>query len=71
MKTVYVAERGFDSEGFSILGVYETREEAEAAIEAHTVATGDVGADYYEIEEFVLGEGSGMAALMGPPEGVL
>ena len=30
---VYIAERGFDYEGFQIMGVYTTREDAQEKVE--------------------------------------
>lgn len=46
---VYVAERYTDYEGFSILGVYSTKEAAEAA-NARDIENGD----HHDIEEYEL-----------------
>lgn len=51
MKTVYVAQREYDCEGFMILGIFETREEAEE----RTKRGGTYG-DFHDIEKFVIGE---------------
>jgi len=47
---VYVAERGCDYEGFSIIGIFETRKEAQSACDEAR------GGDFYEIEEYFIGD---------------
>lgn len=48
----YIAERGYHHEGFTILGVFTTREAAESVIEADKKKV--TGGDYWYVEEFEL-----------------
>ena len=47
---VYIAQAHYDYEGFSIIGVYATKEAAELAVEEKRRSGGY--ADSYEVEEF-------------------
>ena len=49
---VYVAERGYDYEGFTILGIFSTREKAQEACDNDKWEDGRKRGDSYDIEEF-------------------
>ena len=53
---VYVAERHIDYEGFTILGVFSTKELAENANASDTWEDGRLRGNFYEIEEYELKE---------------
>jgi hypothetical protein len=57
---LYVAERGYDYEGFTIIGIFSTREAAEAACEndrrppTDRYSPGVSRGDSHSVEEFEL-----------------
>ena len=51
---LYVAECNFDYEGFDIIGVFDTKEKAEAACENHKYKDGEKRGDGRAVEEFEL-----------------
>jgi len=48
MKTVYIAEQWYKYEGFNILGVFESKDDAQKAIDEDSKSY----ADWHKIEEF-------------------
>lgn len=60
--SVFVAERGYDYEGFQILGIFRTAEEAEkACMEDYTeyMFGRRMNGDYHGIGQYVIGKGEG------------
>ena len=49
---VYIAERCFDYEGFTIIGVFKTRDAAQKACDNDRDKTGRKNGDSHEVEEF-------------------
>ncbi len=49
---VYIAEREYDYEGFTILGVFSTKEKAQAACDNDIREDGRKNGNSHEIEEF-------------------
>ena len=49
---VYIAERGFDYEGFTIIGVFTTKEKAQEACDNDKFDDGRKRGNFNDIEEF-------------------
>lgn len=48
----FVAERNYDYEGFTIIGVFSTRDAAQKACDNDRDETGRLNGDSHEVEEF-------------------